>query len=273
MFVFAVLLFCFSSRFIVSRNIWALWWERIFFQGQNSEQISIHVCCYCYTLYLYQFLFHFYFYFDLMMLHFTSIWSNKVSSSSSRVPVPSLQTKVICINLRDTRSKIEKKQHTQSYMCNMHDFNHVYFSIWNCLLVQSIRWTEWEYSSLPVLVCLCICVNNLWSEMDEDVDCLTNIGRLSIFFAINQRLSNESQCYFWEFDDSALFMPISVCKLRDKCVYELNWANNHQPINFLYFKRIYSLNRMIAFVFCIANYLFATSNSWCHMYVSWQTNF
>lgn len=38
--------------------------------------------------------------------------------------------------------------------------------------------------------------------------------------------------------------------------------------DFSYTERIYSLNRMIAFLFCIANYLFATSNSWCQAYLN-----
>lgn len=54
-----------------------------------------------------------------------------------------------------------------------------------------------------------------------------------------------------------------------------NCATAQRPsiVFFNIFYQIYSLNRMIAFLFCIANYLFAASNSWCQHIFSchmWQ---
>lgn len=113
-------------------------------------------------LYLFQFLSHFYFYFDLMMLYFRSV----------------------CFSCTTVKAKCVHKSDSETYICAMcTDHNRtcvlvlvrsrVVFqnfklsSISKCSQIVPNRETSKRRASQSIIV------NNLWSKMDENVNCLT----------------------------------------------------------------------------------------------------
>lgn len=108
--------------------------------------------------------------------------------TSAVLLLPAHQLK--CIHKSDTKRYTETAKET--YICNMFTLKRVYFGISNCLLFRkcSLRVLEWLWGSSASTDS--IFVNNLWSKMDENVNCLT---KLEEFFFLHPKLL-KTEMYF-----------------------------------------------------------------------------